>query len=88
MLKNELKIKAKLLKPTVWLGKSGLEESHLKEIKKQLKIRKLIKVKILKSLLDTIDRKTLAKELAEQVNAELIDVVGGVIVLYKNGSSR
>ncbi|MBN2367735.1 ribosome assembly RNA-binding protein YhbY [Candidatus Woesearchaeota archaeon] len=76
---KELRAKAKLLEPIVRIGKKGLTDETIKEIKRHLKKRKLVKVKILKS---TEDRKKIAKELAKKTGAELIDAVGFVVVLF------
>ena len=81
--KHELVEKAKLLEPILRIGKSGLTEGVIKEIKVQLKQNKLIKIKLLKGALVEKDRKTLAKEIAEKTNSELIHQVGFVVVLYK-----
>jgi len=82
--KKLLREKGKHLKPTVWLGKNGLTQTQLDEINKQLKKRRLIKVKILKSLRENIKRKELAAEIAEKTNSTLIDVVGSMVVLKKD----
>ncbi len=38
------------LKPTVWIGKKGLTEGILREIRSQLENKKLIKIKVLKTI--------------------------------------
>jgi RNA-binding protein len=80
--KKELKSRSKLLKPSIRIGKGGIDENQLNEIKKQLKKRELIKIKTLKSYRDK-NIKDIAKEVAKETNSELIDVVGFVFVLYK-----
>lgn len=70
--------------PTVWIGKKGLNKSQIDEVDKQLKIRKLIKVKLLKSVKGREDRKRIAEEITKKTSSELIDAVGGVIVLKYN----
>lgn len=81
--KKELLEKAKQLEPVLRIGKSGLTEGVVAELKKQLKKKKLIKVKFLKSALVEKNRKELAKEVADKTGAELIHQVGFVVVLYK-----
>ena len=80
---KELKSKAMLLEPIINVGKAGLTDSVIEEIKVQLKKRKLIKIKFLKSALKDKDKKELAQELVEKTNAQLIHKVGFVVVLYK-----
>jgi len=81
-MKN-IKEKSKLLEPIVRIGKNGLTESIVKEIKKNLVKKKLIKVKFLKGAIQDKNKKEFAKEVAKKTGAELIDAVGFVIVLYK-----
>ena len=77
---KKLRSKAKNLEPIVRKGKNGLTEQVIKEIQKQLNKKKLIKIKLLKSV---ENRKELAKEIAEKTNSILIEAVGFVVVLYK-----
>lgn len=81
--KIELRRKAMLLEPILRIGKNGLTESTVNEIKKLLNQRKLIKIKLLKSFVKDNNKKTLAREIAEKTNAELIQQVGFVVVLNK-----
>ncbi|MBW2966279.1 YhbY family RNA-binding protein [Candidatus Woesearchaeota archaeon] len=80
---KELKSKALELKPVIWVGKSGLTDNVIKEIKTLLKKKKLIKVKFLKGIIKEKGRKELVKELAEKTDSRIIHQVGFVVVLYK-----
>ena len=84
MPNKELKQKAKSLEPSVRIGKSGLTESIINEIKIQLEKKNLVKVKFLKAFIQGRDKKELAMELAEKTGSTLIDKVGFVAVLCKN----
>lgn len=81
---NKLKEKAKALEPVIRIGKNGLTESTIKEIKKQLNKKKLIKVKLLKAFINNRNKKEAAKEIAQKTNSQLINLVGFVVVLYKD----
>lgn len=83
MPNKELKQKAKSLEPSIRIGKSGLTESIIDEIKIHLKNKKLVKVKLLKSSIQGKDKKAVARELAEKTNSILVDRVGFIVVLYK-----
>ena len=83
MDKKQMKSKAKLMEPTIRIGKNGLTETVLEEIRKQLSKKKLIKIKMLKSLADKSSRKKIGEELVGKTNAQLIDQVGFVYVLAK-----
>ena len=80
---TSLKEKARLIPVTIHIGKSGLTEFVIDEIKTQLKKKKLIKIKFLSSLMKKEDKKKLFNELAEKTDSEVISCVGFVIVLYK-----
>ena len=65
------------------VGKNGVTPSLIEELKRQLKDNKLIKVKLLKSAVEAMPRAEMAKELAEKTGAELIEVKGNTVVLFK-----
>jgi RNA-binding protein len=83
MNKNELKNKAKELLALVRIGKSGISESVVEEVNKQLKLHKLVKVKLLKTCLAEGNRKDVAKDLATKTGSELILLQGGVVTLFR-----
>ena len=80
---KELKSKALELKPIIWIGKSGLTDNVVKEIKLLLKKKKLIKVKFLKTIVKEKNKKELFKELAKKTNSRIVHQVGFVAVLHK-----
>ena len=71
------------LTPLLSIGKNGITDSMIEELKKQLKVRKLVKVRIHKNSGETDDLKSAAAELCEKCNAVLIDVRGRTVTLYK-----
>jgi RNA-binding protein len=78
-----LKSKARLMEPLVRIGKNGLTDNAIMQVKSLLQKRKLVKVKFLRSFLESSDRKAAAKELAKATSSDIIDQVGFVVVLYK-----
>ena len=82
-LKTELKLKAKSLEPIVRIGKNGLTEGIVNEMIRQLKKKKLIKVKLLKSFVQDRNKKELIEEISSATDSEVIDLVGFVVVLRK-----
>ncbi len=70
-------------KPTVWIGKHGLTEGIISEIRKQLEAKGYVKVKAQKSALVGKTTKEMAKEVAETLNASVIDVRGRTFILRK-----
>lgn len=81
--KNESYIQT--LKPTVWIGKNGCTDEIVKEIKNQLKSRRIIKIKWLQN--SDMDCREL-KELAEHLNADVIDERGRSVVLGARNRGR
>ncbi|HID26593.1 MAG TPA: RNA-binding protein [Methanosarcinales archaeon] len=79
----KLKSKSNKLESTIHIGKYGINNAVISELTKQLKKQKLIKIKILKTATENIDRNTLAKQLAELTNSNIIDIRGSTAVLYK-----
>ena len=80
---KRLKSKARLMEPVVRIGKNGLTDNAILQVKRLVDKRKLVKVKFLRSFLESNDRISAAKKLAEKTGSELIDQVGFVAVLYK-----
>ena len=68
----------------VIIGKRGVNEGVISEIKRRLKEKGVIKVRVLKSAIKVtgMDRKTLAKYVANKVGAMLLDVRGRTFVLF------
>jgi RNA-binding protein len=78
---KELRAQSHSLEPILQIGKEKITENIVKEILRQLKKKKLIKIKLLKS---AGDRKELTKKITALTGAALIRSVGRVIVLYKS----
>ncbi len=72
-----------VLKPMLNIGKNGITDGLIEEIKLQLKKKKIIKIKILKAALEKNDRKMIAADVAQKTNSELVSQVGFVFVLKK-----
>ena len=77
----KLRSEAVKLKPIIHIGKNGITDAAVDELKKQIKANRLVKVKVLKSA--GVDNKTLAQQLADATKATLIDVRGNTVVLYR-----
>ncbi len=71
------------IKPTIWIGKSGISDTVIKEIQSQLKKKKTIKVKILKSALDEKTKEEICAEIVEKTHAEIIQKTGFILALKK-----
>ncbi|WP_288004813.1 YhbY family RNA-binding protein [Thermofilum sp.] len=71
--------------PVVNIGKKGLDESVLEEIKNVLKARGIVKVKLLKNFREAygLSPEEAAVVLSQRLSAEIVGVRGFVIVLKK-----
>jgi RNA-binding protein len=77
--KKELKGIGVGLKPTVRVGKDGLTENVVTELKNQIKINRVVKVKILPSSVEK--KQEIAEEMAERSATKLIEIRGSTILL-------
>jgi len=77
--KKELKGEGTAIKPTIHVGKGGLTEGIVEEVKIQVKANKLVKIKVLAS--SSQEKKELAEELARRSGAKLVEVRGNTILL-------
>lgn len=69
---------------TINIGKNGLTEQVIEEIKHRLKKEKVVRIRVLKnSPLREIDRKRMAETIAKAVQAELYGIRGFTVVLVK-----
>ena len=71
----------KHLEPLIIIGKNGITDNTIENIKKALEKRKLIKVKMLKSFIKDKNRKEIAGMIADKTNSRVIQQVGFVVVL-------
>ncbi|WP_438433254.1 ribosome assembly RNA-binding protein YhbY [Gorillibacterium sp. sgz500922] len=79
--KRHLRSMAHHLTPIFQVGKGGVNEHLIRHIQEALEVRELIKVSILNNNSD--DAREVAEELAGGAEAELVQVIGKTIVLYK-----
>ena len=78
--KQNLKSLAHSLDPVIRIGKNGLTEQSLVTIEKALADHQLIKIKFL----DFKDeKKNFIKSIEERTDAVLIEVIGNVVILFK-----
>ena len=85
---KQLRKKSHDLAPAIHVGKLGITESLIAELKLQLKKKRLIKVKILRGALDFKNKDELAEEIVKKTNALLVRKVGMVVTLaYKKDNN-
>ncbi|WP_108669576.1 ribosome assembly RNA-binding protein YhbY [Peribacillus acanthi] len=79
--KRFLRSKAHHLNPIFQVGKGGVNENMIKQIADALEARELLKISVLQNCED--DRDTVAEELSKGARADLVQIIGNTIVLYK-----
>jgi putative YhbY family RNA-binding protein len=85
---KRLQSRSHLTSATVWIGKQGPSEDLAKQVATQLKKRELVKVKIQKSALTTVETKAIAHNVALLTGSTLIEVIGHTFTLYKKRESK
>ncbi|RDI70807.1 YhbY family RNA-binding protein [Halopelagius longus] len=82
MDKQELRKEAHDVDVTVWVGKSGIG-AVTDELSDQLADRKLVKVKFLRAVRAGTTVEELADDLAERVNANVVETRGNTAVVTR-----
>lgn len=84
--KRFLRSKAHHIQPIFQVGKGGVNSNLVKQVEDALEARELIKVSVLQNCED--DKDTVAEELSTGSKAELVQVIGSTIVLYKESVNQ
>nr|WP_295969544.1 ribosome assembly RNA-binding protein YhbY [uncultured Bacillus sp.] len=84
--KRYLRSKAHHLNPIFQVGKSGVNENMIKQISDALEARELLKISVLQNCDE--DRNEVAGVLTKGAEAELVQIIGNTIVLYKESKEN
>jgi RNA-binding protein len=79
--KSFLRSKAHHLDPIFQVGKGGVNENMIKQISDALEARELFKVSVLQNCEE--DKTVVADQLTGGTGAELVQIIGSTIILYK-----
>lgn len=74
------------LEPVMQIGKEGITDNVLNGVYLLLEARELVKVKVLKNC--DMDAKEIANLLAQKLEAEVVQVIGSIIILYKKSTRK
>lgn len=77
-----LRAQANSLEAIFQVGKGGISDTLIKQTDDALTARELIKLKVLRETCPNTAREA-ADELASAVKAEVVSVIGGVMILYR-----
>ena len=81
-----LRGKANTMDPVFQIGKGEIDQSLIDAVKNCLDARELIKLAVLKNCLE--DGSQMAAVLAERTHAEVVQVIGRKIVLYRQAKDE
>ncbi|WP_028549175.1 ribosome assembly RNA-binding protein YhbY [Paenibacillus sp. UNC451MF] len=84
--KRYLRSLAHNLNPIFQVGKGGVNDHLIRHIEEALEVRELIKVTVLNNCME--DRNEVGQQLADGAGAELVQVIGKIIVLYKESRDK
>ncbi len=73
---------------TLQLGKSGVTPKWLEELRDQVKKRKLVKVRLLRSSKTAAGPKEVAGQIAAQAGVRVLDVRGSVAVFGRGSAEK
>lgn len=78
---KEKKAIASTLEPTVRIGRAGLTNAVVDEIKNQLEKKEILKIKILGAIKEEI--KTISHELVKRTETELVEIRGNTVTIWQ-----
>lgn len=84
--KRQLKGLASTSKIKYQLGKSGITDTAVSMFEKALVAHELIKIDVMKGVADS--KMELALDLSSKLNAEIVQVIGNTIVLYRRNKDN
>lgn len=84
--KRYLRSLAHHLQPIFQVGKGGVNQNLIRQVEETLEVRELIKISILNNCED--DKEEVAEEIARGAGAELVQLIGKTIVLYKESKEK
>ena len=84
--KRFLRSQAHHLNPIFQVGKGGVNENMLVQLNDALEARELIKVSVLQNC--GWDKNEVAQAIVEGIQAELVQMIGNTVVLYKESEEN
>lgn len=79
--RSKLRAKGNRLEPVVHVGKEGLNQSVIDQMDEALTAHELVKGRVLNNSLT--DSRSAAHELASACQADVVQVIGNVFILYR-----
>ena len=82
----QLRGQANTMQPILQIGKNGISDNSIKQIDDALEARELIKITVLETSGE--DTREIAHEIASNVGAEVVQVIGSKFVLYRKSTKK
>lgn len=70
----------------VQVGKDGITDNLIKQVDDALEARELVKGNVLKN--SVIDSREVCEKLSEELNAEIVQIIGNRFVLYRESVNK
>ena len=77
---------ANRMQPLFQIGKNGVEDTFLKQLKEALEVRELIKIKVLEN--SGLAARETSDKICQAIQAEGIQAIGNKIVIYKKSTKN
>ena len=74
------------LDPVFQIGKSGLSASQISQVDDYLRVHEIMKIRVLDNSLYTA--KEAAFEIAKEIDADVVQVIGSIVILYKRNDKE
>lgn len=69
------------LKPAIRIGKNGVTENIINDVKILVKKKKIVKIKVLRSALNSETMKDIADRIVEEANLKIVQLRGHSVVV-------
>ncbi|NLJ83313.1 MAG: ribosome assembly RNA-binding protein YhbY [Halanaerobiaceae bacterium] len=84
--RSYLRGQANKLNPIIHVGKGGIDQALIDQMEEALTAHELVKGKVLKNSLEEV--RDAAEKLAESCNAEIVQVIGNIFILYRRNKEK
>ncbi len=79
--KRILRAEGNQLKTELWIGKEGVLEGSFKALENSFNTKELVKIKLQENC--PLDKKEVAEQLCKGSGAELVQILGNTLLLYR-----
>lgn len=69
---------------TMQVGKKGLTEEQVNEIKRQLGRKRIVRIKLLSSAIENEEKEKFFDEIIEKTNSNIVKKIGNTLIIKKS----